>query len=179
MTSRFARGSAGAALAFALLAAAPAPAQDETSNRVTGEEDWSVFEAANPKECFAVSAPKQSVNTQDGRVVTVRRGETRLFVTYRPNAGVTGEVSFTGGYPFADGSSVTLDVGGTQFELFTEGEYAWPATDADDARIADAMKRGAEAVLTGRSGRGTQTEDTFSLFGFTAAMEDAASRCTS
>jgi hypothetical protein len=32
-------------------------------------------------------------------------------------------------------------------------------------------------VLTGRSGRGTQTRDTFSLDGFTAAMTEAEARC--
>ncbi|MEL6597855.1 MAG: invasion associated locus B family protein, partial [Pseudomonadota bacterium] len=45
--------------------------------------------------------------------------------------------------------------------------------------LVAAMKRGAEAVVTGRSGRGTTTKDTFSLLGFTAAVEDAEARCTS
>ena len=39
------------------------------------------------------------------------------------------------------------------------------------------MKRGASAVVTARSGRGTQTKDTFSLQGFTAAMTEAETRC--
>ena len=39
------------------------------------------------------------------------------------------------------------------------------------------MKRGKEAVLTARSARGTQTKDTFSLLGFTAALDDARKRC--
>ena len=39
------------------------------------------------------------------------------------------------------------------------------------------MKAGSEAILTGQSGRGTVTRDTFSLLGFTAAVEEAASRC--
>jgi len=41
------------------------------------------------------------------------------------------------------------------------------------------MKRGANAVLNARSGRGTRTQDTFSLLGFTAAVEEAARRCAS
>ena len=45
-------------------------------------------------------------------------------------------------------------------------------------KIVTAMKRGTEAVLTARSERGTQTKDTFSLLGFTAAIEDAETRCT-
>ena len=70
-----------------------------------------------------------------------------------------------------------MNVGGTEFEMFTEGEWAWPATPADDAKMITAMKRGATAVLTARSSRGTQTKDTFSLLGFTAAVEDAEKRC--
>jgi hypothetical protein len=117
------------------------------------------------------------VNTRDGRVVSVRRGDILLFVSYRPAAGVNGEVSFTGGYPFAEGSTVTLAVDDTSFELFTDGEWAWPASPGDDARILTAMKRGTNAILTARSGRGTQTQDTFSLLGFTAAAEEAERRC--
>lgn len=33
-------------------------------------------------------------------------------------------------------------------------------------------------MVEGRSSRGTQTRDTFSLMGFTAAYDDAMKRCT-
>ena len=156
-----------------------ASAQQATStNRVAAKTDWSVFVEGDPKECWSVSAPKDTVNTRDGRVVAVRRSDILLFVFYRPGAGVTGQVTFTGGYPFAQGSTVNLDISGTEFEMFTKGEWAWPATKADDAKIITAMKRGAQAVLTARSGRGTQTKDNFSLLGFTAAIEDAEKRCS-
>lgn len=169
---------AGAAL-LALLAAGSAGAQETTDNRVAAETDWSVFQETDPVECFGVSAPKEQVNTRDGQPVAVSRGETLLFVFYRPAAGVTGQVTFTGGYPFAPDSTVTLEIGGTQFTLFTEGEWAWPASPEEDARIVEAMKRGSQAILTGVSGRGTQTQDTFSLLGFTAAVEQAQARCAS
>ncbi len=154
-----------------------AMAQGE-SNRVGAETDWAVFEGTEPKECWAVTAPSKTENTRDGQSVTVRRGDVLLFVTYRPSDSVTGEISFTGGYPFAEGSSATLDISGTTFELFTEGEYAWPATPADDQKIVTAIKRGADAVVTARSSRGTQTKDTFSLLGATAMIEEAEKRCT-
>jgi hypothetical protein len=150
----------------------------ESKNRVGAFTDWSVFEAKEPTQCWSVSSPKETVNTRDGRVVSARRGEILLFVSYIPSDGVKGQVSFAGGYPFREGTTVSLDIGGTKFELFTDGEMAWSASDADDAKIVGAMKRGAEAVLVGISGRGTQTEDTFSLFGFTAAAEEAAKRCS-
>lgn len=167
---------AGVFLAAALLAGG-AFAQDESTNRVASETDWSVFVESDPQECWGVSAPKGTVNTRDGREVSVRRGDILLFVTYRPSAGVNGELSFTGGYPFANGSTVTLDIGDASFELFTDGEWAWPASAGDDGRIMTEMKRGVNAVLTGRSSRGTVTKDTFSLLGFTAAAEEAQKRC--
>jgi hypothetical protein len=165
------------AIAIAALVAGPVLAQEQTTNRVAASTDWSVFQETDPTECFAVSAPKSQDNTRDGQPVQVSRGETLLFVFYRPSEGVNGQVTFTGGYPFAQNSTVTLDVGGTQFTLFTEGEWAWPATPEEDGRIIDALKGGSEAVLTGQSGRGTVTRDTFSLLGFTSAVDEAQTRC--
>ncbi len=175
MATQVIRSALGALL---VLSATVAGAQDESTNRVGANTDWSVFVEGDPQECWAVSMPKETVNTRDGRVVAVRRGDILMFVTYRPSAGVTGEVSFTGGYPFAEGSTVSLDVSGTQFDLIPDGEWAYPGSPEEDARIVAAMKQGSQAVLTARSSRGTQTQDTFSLLGFTASVDDAAQRCT-
>jgi len=164
-------------LSLAVLLANTATAQEESDNRVSANTDWSVFVESDPNECWAVSAPKETLNTRDGNSVDVRRGDIRLIVFYRPSENVNGQVMFTGGYPFADDSTVSVQIGDTTFQLFTQGETAWPATAEDDASVVAAMKRGANAVLTGRSGRGTQTQDTFSLLGFTAAVEEAANRC--
>ena len=115
------------------------------------------------------------VNTRDGQPVSVRRGDVLLFVTFRP--GKPGEISFTGGYPFAGGSTVEVAVDGNAYQLFTDGEWAWPGSAEEDAKLLAALKAGTTATLTARSGKGTQTVDTFSLRGFTAAMEDAGKRC--
>ena len=171
------RKTLGCAFGLTALLASGAMAQDQSTNRVAAKTDWSVFVEDNPTECWGVSTPKETVNSRDGRVVAVNRGQTLLMVFYRPSAGAKGQVAFTGGYPFAPGATVNKKISGDSFELFTEGEWAWPATTDDDAKIIAAMKRGADAVLSARSGRGTNTKDTFSLLGFTAAVEDAANRC--
>lgn len=173
MKSRILGGIAAISMAFG----ATSVAAQESTNRVAAKTDWSVFEEPNPRECWAVSAPKETVNTKEGRVVAVKRSEILLMVFYRPQANVKGQVAFTGGYPFASGSTVNVNIGGTNYEMFVDGEWAWPATPAEDAKIVTAMKRGANAVLTAQSGRGTKTKDTFSLSGFTAAVDDAAKRC--
>lgn len=173
MTAWFRQGVAAVALAVAALG--PATAQDST-NRVAVQTAWSVFVDGNPRECWAVSAPSETVNTRDGRPVSVRRGDILLFATYRQGqAGA--EISFTGGYPFADGSTVSIEIGSDTFQLFSDGQWAWAASPEDDARILAAMRRGQNAVLSARSSRGTLTRDTFSLFGITAASDEAQRRC--
>jgi hypothetical protein len=175
MTAKFLR--LAATLAFAV-AASQAVAQ-ESSNNVANTTDWSVFVDGTPKECWGVSKPKETVNTKDGAPVSVRRGEILLFVTYRAG-GAQGEISFSGGYPFAgDDTPVKLEVDGKVFNLFTDGEWAWAGSPEDDAAILAALKAGGSAKVTGRSGKGTQTEDTFSLLGFSAAVDEAAKRCAS
>ena len=175
MTSLFGRTLAVAAITFAGAAVqAPVSAQEST-NRVATMTDWNVFTEESPKECWGVSKPKETVNSRDGQPVSVRRGDILLFVTFRP--GKPGEISFTGGYPFAGGSTVEVTVDGNAFQLFTDGEWAWPGSAEDDAKLLAALKAGTNATLSARSGKGTQTKDTFSLRGFTAAMEDAGKRC--
>jgi hypothetical protein len=171
MTSLFGRALAVVAISLA----GTAVSAQESTNRVATMTDWNVFTEESPKECWGVSKPKESVNSRDGQPVSVRRGDILLFVTFRP--GKPGEISFTGGYPFAGGSTVDVTVDGQPYQLFTDGEWAWPGSAEDDAKLLAALKAGTTATLTARSGRGTQTADTFSLRGFTAAMEDAEKRC--
>lgn len=176
MNSLIARTLGGATLA--LIAATGALAQ-ELTNQVAVMTDWSVFtepKEGTPKECWAVTAPKASEASRDGKPVNATRSEILLFVTYRAG-GSKGEVSYTGGYPFAKDSTVKLDVDGTTYDLFTDGEYAWTTGAEQDAQIIAALKKGATATVVGVSGRGTQTKDTLSLRGVTAAIEDAAKRC--
>lgn len=181
MIMTLARASAlvvsGIMVAGAIVPAAPAQAQTE---RVAVHTDWSVFTPSNPRECYIVSPPTTSVARRNNQVVQVDRGDIRLFVTFRPEDDISGEVSFTSGYPFRDGSTVSIEVGNETFTMGTgSGEadrWAWPRTE-DDARIIAAFRRGSDAKVTGTSSRGTTTEDTFSLMGFTAALNDAEARC--
>lgn len=175
MTSLFGRMAAVATISFAAMASVSPSFAQESTNRVATMTDWNVFTEESPKECWGVSKPKEMNNTRDGQPVSVRRGDVLLFVTFRP--GKPGEISFTGGYPFAGGSTVDVTIDGQPYQLFTDGEWAWPGSAEDDAALLAAMKNGTTAVMSARSGRGTQTQDTFSLRGFTAAMTDAEQRC--
>ncbi len=164
-------------MAVCLAAASVAYAQEST-NRVDAKTDWSIFVEDKPaKECWVVSKPTKQVITRNGNVVTASRSDILLFVTYRPSSGASGEVSYTGGYPFKSDSTVSLQVGTVNYNLFVDGEWAWPATPSDDAKIRASLKKGAAAIVTGQSTRGKILKDTFSLNGFTAAIAEAEKRC--
>lgn len=167
----------GAVTAFGASTLAAQAQTAQQTKCISAKTDWSVCVWESPKECWGTSAPKESVNSKGGRPVQVRRGDTMVFVTYRPGSGARGEVSFTPGYGFAKGAQVRVEIGSDKFQLYTDGEWAWPANPNDDAALLAAMKKGNEAVFYAQSARGTDTKDTFSLRGFTAAVEEAEKRC--
>lgn len=164
-----------ALIAAGLMAALATPALAADSTLLGSADAWSSFSGSNPKECWAVSPPTSTRNTRDGKEVQVTRSDIRLYIAYRP--GAEGEVSFQGGYPFAPDSTVTVDIGGQQFKLFTQGENAWAGSPADDKKLIAALRGGATAVVTGQSSRGTTTQDTFSLKGITAMTNKARETC--
>ena len=176
MIARIAGALAGLTLSLAASAVMAQQTGTETEC-VSAKTDWSVCVWNEPKECWGVSKPKETVNSRDGKPVSVRRGDILLFVTFRPATGAAGEVSFTGGYPFAPGSTVGVDIQGKTFDLVSDGEWAWPSSKDDDAAILAALKAGSSAEVSARSAKGTRTKDTFSLNGFTAAMAEAETRC--
>lgn len=166
-----------AAIALATFVASSAMAQQAVP-RVALHKDWSVFSPTSPKECFIASAPTKTRAERGGAEVTVRRGDIRFYVTNRPGENTINEVSFTGGYPFRDGSTVSIQIGSDTHEMFTEGEYAWPESPEADKKLVAAMRRGSSAIIRAVSSRGTNTIDTFSLIGFSDALDDANARCT-
>lgn len=154
-------------------------AEAQTQARVDAKKDWSIFEAgpAGQKVCWIVSQPTKSTASRNGKSVTVNRGDIFLMVSIRPADGVVNEVSYLSGYPFKKGSEVKASVGTSEFSLFTEGENAWSPSAQDDASLIAAFRRGSDTRIVGESSRGTKTVDTFSLNGFTAALEAAVDLC--
>ena len=151
----------------------------QTNESVGAKRDWSIFKqgAADQRQCWIVTQPLTSTAKRGGQPVSVNRGDIFLMIAIRPGGGVKNEVSFMAGYPFKKSASVKLKIGSASFELFTDGEAAWTDSGAQDDKVVGAMKRGAKAVVSGVSSRGTTTTDTFSLLGFTAALTEARALC--
>ena len=159
-------------------AAAPAPAAANPAAGATllGQfGDWGAY-TANPggkKVCFALGKPNASTTNPSGRP----RDPAFLFVSTRPSEKVKEEVSVIIGYPFKPGSEAAVQVGATNFALYTQNDGAWIKNAAEEARMVESMKKGADAVVKGESGRGTKTTDTFSMKGLDQALTRIAQEC--
>ena len=150
----------------------PARAQDGVEDLGTFKS-WqarSYKEGGNPV-CTMFSQPTASEGNYD------KRGEVFIFVTHRPSANRADEVSVNIGYPFKTGVPVFMVVGGTKYEMFSEGSNAWTRSSRDDATLVRAMRAGSELSVEGVSAKGTKTVDTFSLSGFSAAHNAITVAC--
>lgn len=61
--------------------------------------------------------------------------------------------------------------------MYAEGDGLWIRNAAEEARLVEALRAGAEAVVKGVSTRGTETTDVFSLKGVTQALDKVAQEC--
>jgi invasion protein IalB len=152
------------------VAQTPSPA----SGFIDNFDDWSAFsEKENGKPlCYMASLPKKAEGA------TGKRGDAYMMVTHRPAEKTTGEVSVRAGYTYKEGTEVEVRVGGGQpIMLFTDQGFAWTREAKTDQALIAAMKAGASLTVKGTSSRGTQTTDTYSLKGFTAALEAINKAC--
>lgn len=135
--------------------------------------DWAAYTSeGSPKVCFAVSQPR------DSSPKNVRRGPIYFYVSHYPGDKIAGEISVKMGYPFAPGAKVTLTIGSDKFELFTKDEGAFVEKTEDEAKLVGALKAGSSMTIQGRSARGTNTSDNYSLSGTTDALERIAKECS-
>lgn len=135
--------------------------------------DWSayVFEENGSKVCYMASQPKKAEGNY------TRRGDIFALITHRPSEGTKNVFSYIAGYSYKSGSDVNLTINGRKFVLFTQDETAWAPDGQMDSAIADSIRKGSNMVVRGVSSRGTQTNDTFSLKGSSAAHDAISQEC--
>jgi invasion protein IalB len=137
--------------------------------------DWGAYTAQpeGKKVCFTLAKPKSSTTTPAGR----KRDPAFVFISTRPSENVRNEISVVIGYPFKSSSDASAEVGTTKFAMYTQNDGAWIKNVAEEARLIDAMRKGADLTIKGTSIRGTQSTDTFSLKGLAQAMDRVAQEC--
>lgn len=136
-------------------------------------KDWAVYvhEENTARNCFAISKPL------DMEPKGVDRGSVFFYVSSWPADKVKNEVSIKIGYPMAGDAAPAAIVGADQFNLFADGDKAFVADETMETGLIDAMRRGSTLVIKGRSKRGTETIDKYSLAGISAALERLSQEC--
>lgn len=148
-----------------LIALLPGLALAQTYDR--SFKDWSVFNYNDT--CYIGTAPiKQAGNY-------THRGQPYVLVISRSKD--VDEVNISSGYPYQSGKDVQITIDSKNFQLFTKDEVAWAYDEMTDAAIVAAMKAGNELTVHGVSQKGTLSDDTYSLSGFSAAYEHMKTKC--
>jgi invasion protein IalB len=136
---------------------------------------WGAYVASpgGKKVCFALAKPSSSKTTPPNRP----RDPAYAFVSTRPTEKVANEVSIMIGYQLKPGVDSTLEIGNAKYAMYAQGDGLWIKNAAEEDRMVDAMRKGADAVVKGVSSKGTESIDTFALNGLGKALDRLAQDC--
>jgi hypothetical protein len=137
--------------------------------------DWGAYVANNAGKqiCYALAKPSSQATQPPNRP----RDPAYIFVSTRPSENVRNEVSIVIGYPFKPGSEASVDIGQAKYAMYTQADGAWIKNAAEEARMVDTMRRGADLVVSGESGKGTNSTDRYNLRGLSQALDRVAQEC--
>jgi len=140
-------------------------------------KDWSAFQSdtSDGKTCYIMARPHSSVPAK------AKRDPIYFLISDWPRRKAKGEMQIIPGYKYKDGAPVTAQIGSMKVEFFTRDNggagSAWVKDPADEARLADIMRRSVQVVITGVSQRGTTTHDTYLLDGIGQALDRIHAAC--
>jgi invasion protein IalB len=136
---------------------------------------WGAYSAApnGKKVCFALAKPASSKTNPPNRP----RDPSFVFVSTRPSEKVVNEVSVMMGYQIKPGTDSTLEVGGARYAMYAQGDGLWIKNAAEEERMVEALRKGADATVKSISAKGTETTDVFSLKGLAQALDRLGQEC--
>lgn len=162
-----------APILIAAIAALLAPVLSAAETQLISKHaDWDASRRMVGKErvCYISSLPKKSTGKYK------KRGEVSVIVAHWPKRKRWAEITVNAGYRFKPKSEVVIRIGGADHRLFTEGQQAY-AYKGEDGKIVGAMRSGASMIIVGVSSKGTQTVDSYSLNGISAALKAIDDEC--
>lgn len=151
----------------------PLHAETSEPKRLGTYGDWWAysFTEGNNVVCYMLSSPKKATGNYK------KRGEIFALVTHRPAENTRNVFSYMAGYNYKSDSVANITIDKQKFALFTHNDTAWAPDTATDARLADALRKGATMTINGISSKGTTTTDTIGLKGTGAAFKAIDSAC--
>jgi len=118
------------------------------------DEDW----------CYIVSSPIKSDLSEEKK-----RGQNYILV-YKIIGSEENIIQIEAGYKYNLNKKINVKIDNTNFDFYSTEDSSETAWTNDDTKVIYAMKKGLVLTLTGESTRGTITNDTYTLKGFTNAV---------
>jgi outer membrane biosynthesis protein TonB len=155
--------------------AVPAPPGGGQPTLIAQYGDWGAYtgNSGGRTVCYVLAKPSAQATQPANRP----RDPTFMFISTRPAENVRNEISIVMGYPFKPGYEASADIGANKYAMYTQGDGAWVKNPAEEARMIDAMRKGADLVVTGESGKGTKSTDRYTLKGLSQALDRVATEC--
>ncbi len=86
-------------------------------------------------------------------------------------------VQIEAGYNYKVPSDIIISIDKGEYKFYTTEDLPTASWTEEDAKVIFAMKKGLELNVKGESSRGTITNDTYTLNGFTAAYNQLINDC--
>ena len=136
-------------------------------------KNWESFILTTDKGkiCFAQTKPIKRAPA------AIKRNESRIFVTFRPNENVKDEISVTSGHNYKN-STVSAKSGKSNYSFFSQGDFAWLLDENEEKKFIKLMKRATDLMIKGKTKDGAETTDHYSMMGFTKAYNTAKKTCS-
>jgi invasion protein IalB len=177
-----------------------AKAEPAKPSLVASFGDWNVFvgEAGKGRICYTLAQPKLR------EPAGLTRDPGYAFISDRPSEGVRDEVSVIMGFDVSGGDTAQTSsdpkpggkaskpgarsktpaapspvalVDQASFEMLPKGGNLWVKNAAKESALIAEMRKGAKLVIKAASLRGHQSVDTYSLTGFSQAMDRLQKEC--
>ena len=136
-------------------------ALEKGSWTLSKDDDW----------CYIGSLPIKSDLPE-----TKKRGENYILI-YKIIGSDENIVQVEAGYQYNLNKGIVVKIDNTSFKFYSTEDSSETAWTDNDQQVVYAMKKGLELVLSGQSSRGTITNDTYTLKGFTSAINKLNKDC--
>ena len=107
---------------------------------------------------------------------TKKRGENYILV-YKLIGSDEKIIQIEAGYNYNLSADILVKIDQAEYGFYTTKDSSDTAWTNNDSEVIYAMKMGLELILNGESSRGTITNDTYTLKGFTAALNKLNEDC--
>ena len=136
-------------------------------------KNWESFSVVTDKGkiCFAQTAPTKRAPS------SIKRNQSRLFVTFRPSENIKDEISITSGHQYK-ASTVKAKSGKRSYSFFSKENFAWILDDQEEKKFIQLMKKATDVIVKARTVKGAETTDHYSMMGFTKAYNTAKKNCS-